>query len=96
MLLSHSSNKEHHRDLERLIPDFDTSLWTCEHWNVLGFHAMTTNKFDRAVYFGQQALNLNKKSAEGILLKAEAFLQLKKFPEAVTHYREVTHSNPHR
>lgn len=95
-LLANSTEKEHHKDLEHLIPDFDTSLWFTEHWVVMGYHMFVTNKYERAAYFGQQACLLNKRNIEALLLKAATFMQIHKFHEASLHYREALQYCPNR
>ncbi|KAF5308497.1 hypothetical protein FQR65_LT06162 [Abscondita terminalis] len=95
-LLANSSKKEHHKELDRLIPDFDMSLWSSEHWVVMGYHMFVNNKYERAAYFGQQACLLNTRNVEALLLKAATFMQINKYQEAALHYREALQYCPNR
>ncbi|KAF5291187.1 hypothetical protein FQA39_LY14429 [Lamprigera yunnana] len=95
-LLSNSSKKEHHRELERLIPDLEMSLWSSEHWVVMGYHMYINSKYERAAYFGQQACLLNKRNVEALLLKAATFMQLNKYHEASLHYGQALQYCPNR
>lgn len=95
-LLGNSSEKEHHRELEKLIPDFEVSLWSPEHWVVMGYHMFVNDKYDRAAYFGQQACQLNRRNIEALLLKAATFMQINKYQEASYHYREALQCCPYR
>ncbi|XP_057662678.1 anaphase-promoting complex subunit 7 [Diorhabda carinulata] len=88
-LLAASGTKEHNRALEALIPSMDTSLWSAEHWVVLGNYMYTLKKYDKAAYFGQQACLLDKRNLEALLLKANTFLQIKKYQDASNHCTEA-------
>lgn len=95
-LLSKSFEKGHHQEIEKLIPDMDTSMWSSEHWVVLGYHMFVNKKFVRAGYFAKQACLLNKRNIEAILLRAAIFNQLNEFQEASCQYREALQYCPQR
>lgn len=95
-LLANSTKKDHYKELERLIPDLDMSLWSSEHWVVMGYNMFVNNKYERAAYFGQQACLLNRRNVEALLLKAATFMQINKYQEASLHYREALQYCPNR
>lgn len=96
-LLTQSGEKEHLRELEKLVPtDNDTSLWSCEQWVAMGYSMYANKKYEKAAYFGQQAYTMNRKCVEGIFLKAHSFLQLNKLIEARVHFKEVRQIAPCR
>nr|XP_023020055.1 anaphase-promoting complex subunit 7 [Leptinotarsa decemlineata] len=88
-LLAASGTKEHIRALENLVPTTEMSLWTCEHWVVLGNYNYALKKYDKAAYFGHQACLMNPKNVEAFLLKANTLFQIKKFQEAANHCTEA-------
>ncbi|KAJ8938708.1 hypothetical protein NQ318_007996 [Aromia moschata] len=59
-LLAASGTKDHIRTLEGLTPTMDMSLWSSEHWVVLGNYMYALKKYDKAAYFGQQAYDIHK------------------------------------
>ncbi|KAJ8931903.1 hypothetical protein NQ314_015172 [Rhamnusium bicolor] len=95
-LLAASSNKEHIRTLESLTPTMDMSLWSSEHWVVLGNYMYALKKYDKAAYFGQQACLLDRRNVEALLLKANTLLQIKKYQDAASHCTEALQICPYR
>ncbi|CAG9858903.1 unnamed protein product [Phyllotreta striolata] len=88
-LLAASGSKEHIRALELLTPKIDIGLWSAEHWVVLGNYVYSLKKYDKATYYGHQALIMDRKNVEALLLKANALLQIKKYQESITHCSEA-------
>lgn len=89
-LLARSGDKENIRELEKMARfEKEESLWTSEEWILMGYVMITLKRFDRAAFFGQQACIISKKSIEGLLLKAVAFVQIGKYQEAILHCREI-------
>ncbi|KAG5888091.1 hypothetical protein JTB14_021892 [Gonioctena quinquepunctata] len=88
-LLAASGTKEHIRALENLVPATDMSLWTSEHWVVLGNYNYAMKKYDKAAYFGQQACLMDRKNVEALLLKANTLMQIKKYNDAASHCTEA-------
>ncbi|VEN50938.1 unnamed protein product [Callosobruchus maculatus] len=88
-LLAESGTKDHIQTLERLVPSMDTSLWQCEHWIVLGNYNLATKKYDKAAYFGQQALVMDRTNVDAYLLKANALLHLKEYSMVASHCTEA-------
>lgn len=96
-LLAASGSKEHQYALENLTPNLDTSLWSAEHWVILGNLMYFLKKYDKAAYFGQQACLMDTgKNVEALLLKANALHQLKKYQEAAVHCTEALQICPFR
>nr|CAI5840221.1 unnamed protein product [Callosobruchus analis] len=88
-LLAESGTKDDILTLEGLIPSLDTSLWQCEHWIVLGNYNLCGKKYDKAAYFGQQALLMDRRNVDAYLLKAKALLHLKEYSIAASHCTEA-------
>ncbi|KAJ8920240.1 hypothetical protein NQ315_011901 [Exocentrus adspersus] len=95
-LLAASGTKDHIRTLESLAPTMDMSLWTSEHWVVLGNYMYALKKYDKAAYFGQQACLLDRRNVEALLLKANTLLQIKKYQDAASHCTEALQICPYR
>lgn len=96
-LLAKSATNEHITDLERLIPGFDMSLWRTEHWITLGNYMFATKKFEKAAYFGQQAIAVsNSYNVEALLLKARTLMEISKYQEAAHHCTEAIQICPFR
>lgn len=96
-LLGSSTKKEHINYLESLASTntLDMSLWHSEHWVVLGYFMYATKKYERAAYFGQQALSVGH-NVEALLLKAKTFMEIAKYTEAGNHCIEGLKYAPHR
>jgi anaphase-promoting complex subunit 7 len=96
-LLASSGKSDHVQHLENLTPTFDMSSWSSEHWVVLGNYMLATKKYERAAYFGQQALFLShSKNVEALLLKARTLLELSKYQDAAHHCTEAIQICPFR
>ncbi|XP_019773037.1 anaphase-promoting complex subunit 7 isoform X2 [Dendroctonus ponderosae] len=94
-LLAASGNKEYQYELEKLTPNLETSLWTDEHWVVLGNLMLLLKKYERAAYFGQQACMMGK-NVEALLLRANALFFLKKYQEAAVQCTNALQIAPFR
>lgn len=95
-LLANSGSKEHLKILESLTPTMDTSLFTYEHWMILGNYVYANKKYENAAYFAQQAYLHNKKNVEPLLLKANVYFDLKKYQEVVAICTEAINICPFR
>ncbi|XP_023312320.1 anaphase-promoting complex subunit 7-like [Anoplophora glabripennis] len=95
-LLAASGTKDHIRTLESLIPTMDMSLWSSEHWVILGNYMFALKKYDKAAYFGQQACVLDRRNIEALLLKANTLVQIKKYQDAASHCTEALQICPYR
>lgn len=96
-LLAMSHEKEHLRELERLLnTDLETSVWPSEQWIIVGYSMYINKKYERAAYFGQQAYLLNRRSIEAFLLKAYALMQLNQYIKAIVHFKEAKAISPYR
>lgn len=95
-LLAASGTKDHIRAIENLIPNIDMSLWSAEHWVVLGNSMYALKKYDKATYFAQQAIWIDRNNVEAILLKANALFQIKKYQDAANHCTEALQMCPYR
>lgn len=94
-LLVSSGSQEHISYLENLTPSQPMALWTDEDWIVFGNYMFATKKFDKAVFFGQQAL-LESRNIEALLLKSKTFLEVCKYEDAVHHCSVALQFCPHR
>ncbi|RZC31825.1 TPR 11 domain containing protein [Asbolus verrucosus] len=94
-LLASSGSSEHVTYLENLTPSFDMSLWSSEHWVVLGNYMYVSKKYEKAAYFGQQAL-LHSRNIEALLLKTKTLMEINKYQEAVPHCTEAIQICPFR
>ncbi|EFA09646.1 anaphase-promoting complex subunit 7 [Tribolium castaneum] len=95
-LLASSGTSEHVEYLEDLIPTSDMSLWTSEHWVVIGNLMFSTRRHEKAVYFAQQALCASPKNIEALLLKAKTLVELSKYQDAAQHCTEAIQICPFR
>lgn len=96
-LLVNMNDKDHQRELEKLVNvDLEMSMWSCEHWVVMGWYMYSIQKFEKAAYFGQQALTINRKNVEALLLKAHTFMQIGKYHDAMLHFKEALQCTPYR
>ena len=67
-----------------------------EPWIVMGYYCYVNKKGTKATYFGQKALQLNSRSVEALLLKANLLLDLKKLHHSMDHFREAVSIAPYR
>jgi len=77
----------------KLINVSDTS---CEPWIAMGYHYLLSRKLTRALYLAHKSCTCSSASVEPLILKGKVLQELKKYPEAVTHYREGLQAAPHR
>lgn len=97
LLAQNSTQKESVKELERLAySESPVNCWSAEQWVVNGYLMLVNKTYERATYFGNQALVLDKKNVEALLLKANAFFQLNKYNEAIRNGDEVRQIAPHR
>ncbi|XP_059610546.1 anaphase-promoting complex subunit 7 [Phlebotomus argentipes] len=84
-------------ELEKLITP-SASVWeyTTENWFIMAQYLFVTGKYERAAYFAQKACFLDSRNIEAILLKANIFLELKKYKDALLHLRTVQLYAPYR
>lgn len=96
-LLVNANEKDYQRELEKLVNiDLEMSMWSCEHWISMGWYMYSMQKYEKAAYFGQQALTMNRKNVEALLLKAHTCMQIGKYVDASLHFKEVVQYTPYR
>lgn len=97
LLAQNSNEKESVKELERLAySELSVNSWGFEQWVVNGYLMYINKNYDRATYFASQAMALNKKNPEALLLKASSFFQLNQFNDAIRHADEVRKLAPFR
>jgi len=67
-----------------------------EPWIALGHYCHLNKNYKRAVYFAHKACLLDARNVEALLLKGNMFLDLKKWRDAMNHYREAMQIAPFR
>ena len=67
-----------------------------EPWIAMGYYCFLNKKHSRAVYFGHKACIINHRSVEALLLKGNVLLEIKKYQEAMNHFREAMGIAPNR
>ncbi|GAB0099265.1 anaphase-promoting complex subunit 7 [Sergentomyia squamirostris] len=84
-------------ELEKLITP-SASVWeyTTETWFIMAQYLFVTGKYERAAYFAQKACFIDSRNTDAILLKANIFLELKKYKDALLHLRTVQLYAPYR
>lgn len=70
--------------------------WSCEQWIVIGNFRYTKKNYDKALLYGERALELDKRNIEAFILKANSLIQLKCYHEAVKHCTEALQLCPFR
>lgn len=96
-LLANSSDKEHLKELERLMHvDIDIAHWSCEHWIVLGWYWFATKKYEKAAHFARQACLMNRKNVEALLLMAHTLMQITKYLDALLNFKDAVRYCPYR
>ncbi|KAI9565221.1 hypothetical protein GHT06_009003 [Daphnia sinensis] len=79
----------------KLISVSDSSF---EPWVAMGYHYLLSRKLTRALYLAHKACTCCTPSPgiEPLILKGTVLQELKKWPEAITHFREGLQIAPHR
>ncbi|XP_076266881.1 anaphase-promoting complex subunit 7 [Rhynchophorus ferrugineus] len=96
-LLATSGNREYQSALENLVPTTDTHMWSIDHWIILGNLMYFLKKYEKAVYFAQQATLLDSnRNIEACLLKANALTRLEKYNDAAIQATEAVQMCPYR
>ena len=86
-----------HKELEKLIsPSITVSEYGPETWIAMAYYLYATKKNSKAAYFAQKACFLSPRNVEALILKGAILLDLKKFQDAVVHFREAMQVSPHR
>jgi anaphase-promoting complex subunit 7 len=86
-----------HKELEKLIsPSITVSEYGPETWIAMAYFLYATKKNSKAAYFAQKACFLSPRNVEALILKGAILLDLKKFQDAVVHFREAMQVSPHR
>uniref|UniRef100_A0A1L8DX41 Putative anaphase-promoting complex apc subunit 7 n=1 Tax=Nyssomyia neivai TaxID=330878 RepID=A0A1L8DX41_9DIPT len=97
LLSSLYAKKNKISELEKLItPSVSVWEYTTENWFIMAQYLFVTGKYERAAYFAQKACFLDSRNIEAILLKANIFLELKKYKDALLHLRTVQLHAPYR
>lgn len=85
------------KELEKLIAAITpTPEYTAEHYVAMAYALYAARKFGRASTLIVQAINLNPYSIEAIILWGNIFIELKKYQEALHHFRKAALLKPHR
>jgi len=93
--LLHKSNKA--RDLENLTTRLmGVSDEQAESWVALAHYCHLNKNYKRAVYFAHKACTIQPRNVEALLLKGNLFLDLKKYRDAINHFREALQIAPYR
>lgn len=86
-----------HKELEKLIsPSITVLEYGPETWIAMAYFLYATKKNSKAAYFAQKACFLSPRNVEALILKGAILLDLKKFQDAVVHFREAMQVSPHR
>ncbi|KAJ9580300.1 hypothetical protein L9F63_004040, partial [Diploptera punctata] len=87
-----------HKELEKLIspPSITVSEYGPETWIAMAYLLYVSKKNSKAVYFAQKACYLSPRNVEALILKGGILMDLKKFQDAVVHFREAMQVSPHR
>ena len=67
-----------------------------EPWIALGHYCHSKKNYKRAVYFAHKACLIDTRNVEALLLKGNMFLDLKKYRDAMNHFREAVQLAPYR
>jgi len=67
-----------------------------ESWIAMGYHYLLSRKLTRALYLAHKACTCSSSGIEPLILKGKVLQEVKKYPEAITHYREGLQAAPHR
>ncbi|XP_075231419.1 anaphase-promoting complex subunit 7-like [Lycorma delicatula] len=91
------ANEKQISEMERLIP----VSWTHEEhgpqaWTALSYLLYVNNNLSRAAYLAQKACFFSPRNVEALILKGKILYDLKKYQEAVTHFREAFRVAPFR
>lgn len=76
--------------------DTNVCNWSAEQWVVNGYLMYANKKYERAAFFGSQAIVLDKSNIEALLLKAKALLEYNKYDDVIRHCVEFRHFAPYR
>lgn len=86
------------RELQRLVAplQMSTDVSGPEPWIALAYSLFAAGKHTKAAYFAQKACIIAPRHVEALLLKGQILLELKKYPEAVSHFRDAQQICCHR
>ncbi|KAE8741890.1 hypothetical protein FOCC_FOCC012542 [Frankliniella occidentalis] len=92
------SKERQMRELQRLVAPLQmaTDINGPEPWIALAYSLFAAGKHTKAAYFAQKAYLIAPRHIEALLLKGQILIELKKHPEAVTHFREAQQICCHR
>ncbi|KAI5692436.1 hypothetical protein M8J75_008238, partial [Diaphorina citri] len=83
-------------DLERLIPTSLPAELNAEMCTAIAYLLFAMKNYSKALYMAQRACTKDPKSVEPLILKGTILFDLKKYSDAVSHFREALHIAPHR
>lgn len=96
-LLVNQGDADSIKELERLTYiDVNLNNWSAEQWVANGYLMYIKRKYERSVYFATQALVLNKKNVEALLLKAKALFEMQSYNEVLRHAEKIRQLAPYR
>ena len=67
-----------------------------EPWIAVAHYCHLNKNYKRAVYFAHKACLIDTRNVEALLLKGNMFLDLKKYRDAMNHFREAFQIAPTR
>ncbi|XP_044738305.1 anaphase-promoting complex subunit 7 [Chrysoperla carnea] len=84
----HKENKQ--KDIEKYIsPSIEPSEYSAENWIALAYHMHSLKKWTKAAYYAQKACNFSPRNIEALILKGIILYDLKRYQEAIVHFREA-------
>ncbi|XP_067010812.1 anaphase-promoting complex subunit 7 [Anabrus simplex] len=91
------AKERRHKEMEKLVsPGITVAEYGPETWIAMAYFLYATKRNSKAAYFAQKACFLSPRNVEALILKGAILLDLKKFQDAVVHFREAMQVSPHR
>lgn len=85
------------KELEKIIsPNINTSEYGPEHWIAMAYYFYASRKNSKAIYFAQKACTQNPRNVQALILKGAILMDLKKYTEAIVHFRDAMQLSPYR
>lgn len=78
------------KEIEKYIaPSIQPNEYSAENWIALAYYMHSMKKWTKAAYYAQKACHFNPRNIEALVLKGLILFDLKKYPDAITHFREA-------
>ncbi|KAK7793833.1 hypothetical protein R5R35_014328 [Gryllus longicercus] len=93
------AKERRHKDLERLVAvpsGVSATEHSPEHWVAMAYLLHAAKRNSKAIYFAQKACMAHPRNVEALILKGAILMEIKKYTEAVIHFREAMQMAPHR